>query len=174
MGSNRADAAPAVLEPTTPSTDWRRRVEQVLTMLILFMMSDALIGPLLDPNEVGAGDENPWLRAMWLPVYGLTAVLVAIHWRAVRKAWATLILVGMLMALAWASTAWSIAPDVTGRRVMALVFTSLFGVYLGARWSWRDFVTLNAVLGFLCGLYRLSHHGGSPRRERGRLARPVV
>ncbi len=149
LTSDRANVGSAALEPASPSTDWARRVEQALTILILFMMSDALIGPLLDPNQIGAGDENPWLRAMWLPIYGVTAVLVAIRWRAMRKVWLPLILVGVLMALAWASSTWSIEPDVTGRRVMALVFTSLFGIYLGARWSWRDFVTLNAVLGFL-------------------------
>ncbi len=117
-------------------------------MLILFMMSDALIAPLLDPNEVG-GEDNPVLRLMWLPIYGLTAVLAAVRWRAMAKAWLPLTLVGLLTVLAWASSIWSIAPEVTGRRVMALGFTSLFGIYLGARWSWRDFVTLNAFLGFL-------------------------
>jgi len=149
LTSGRATVGSAVLDPTSLSVDWGRRVEQALMILILFMMSDALIGPLLDPNQMGNGDDNPWLRAMWLPVYGLTAVLSALRWRAMLKAWLPLILVGLLMALAWVSSAWSIAPEVTSRRVMALVFTSLFGIYLGARWSWRDFVTLIAVLGFL-------------------------
>jgi O-antigen ligase len=140
------------LEPASPAVDWGRRLEQALTLLILFMMSDALIGPLLDPNQLGAGEDNPWLRAMWLPVYALTAVVAAVRWRDMLRAWLPLILVGPLMILAWASSTWSIAPEVTGRRVMALVFTSLFGLYLGARWSWRDFVTLNAVLGFLLAI----------------------
>ncbi len=146
-----ADAGPARLPHLSPSTPWVRRLEAALTVLILFMMSNALIGPLLDPNEAG-GDDNPWLRAMWLPVYGLVGTLAAVRWREMRRAWLPLILVGALMALAWASSAWSIAPEVTGRRVMALVFTSLFGVYLGARWSWRDFVTLMAVLGFILAI----------------------
>ncbi len=149
LSSNRAYSSSATLEPASPAVDRGRRVEQALTILILFMMSDALIGPLFDPNQAGIGDENPWLRAMWLPVYAVTAGLAAVRWRAMRRAWLPLILVGVLMVLAWASSAWSIAPEVTSRRVMALVFTSLFGIYLGARWSWRDFVTLNAVLGFL-------------------------
>jgi len=131
----------------TPSRDRGRRLEWALTLLILFMMSGALIGPLLDPNEVG-GDDNPWLRAMWLPIYALTAGLAAVRWRAMARAWGPLIAFGLLMGLAWASTLWSIEPETTSRRVLALVFTSLFGIYLGARWSWRDFVTLNAVLGF--------------------------
>jgi len=139
-GVDRAAAAPA-------KVGWRRAWEPALTLLILFMMSDALIGPLLDPNQVG-GDDNPWLRAMWLPVYALTAGLAALRWRAMARAWGAMILIGLLMGLAWVSGLWSIAPDVTGRRVMALVFTSVFGIYLGARWSWKAFVTLNAVLGF--------------------------
>ncbi len=146
-----ADAGPARLAPLSPSTPWVPRLEAALTVLILFMLSNALIGPLLDPNEAG-GDDNPWLRAMWLPVYGLVGALAAVRWREMRRAWLPLTLVGALMALAWASSAWSIAPEVTGRRVMALVFTSLFGVYLGARWSWRDFVTLMAILGFILAI----------------------
>ncbi len=149
LASDRVCAERAAREPASTAFAWGRRLEQALTILILFMMSDALIGPLLDPNEMGAGDDNPWLRAMWLPIYAITAVLAAVRWRAMRRAWLPLILVGVLMVLAWSSSAWSIAPEVTGRRVLALVFTSLFGVYLGARWSWRDFVTLNAILGLL-------------------------
>jgi O-antigen ligase len=144
-----AVAVAARQEPATLSAGLGRQIEQALTILVLFMMSDALIGPLVDPNQMGAGDDNPWLRAMWLPVYGLTVCLAAVRWRAMLKAWLPLILVALLMGLAWASSTWSIAPEVTGRRVMALVFTSLFGIYLGARWSWRDFVTLIAVLAFL-------------------------
>jgi exopolysaccharide production protein ExoQ len=127
------------------------RLEQALSIFILFMMSDALIGPLLDPTQAG-GDDNPWLRAMWLPVYGLTAGLAAYRWRAMARVWLPMILVGLLMVLAWFSSAWSIEPDVTSRRVTALVFTSLFGVYLGARWSWTEFVTLIAVLGFMLAI----------------------
>jgi O-antigen ligase len=142
-----ADPPAAERLSTSPSIAWTRLAEQALTVLILFMMSDALIGPLVDPNQAG-GDDNPWLRAMWLPVYGLTAGLAAVQWRAMLKAWLPLTLIGLLIVLAWASAAWSIAPEVTGRRAMALVFTSLFGLYFGARWSWRDVVTLIAVLGF--------------------------
>jgi O-antigen ligase len=145
--SVRQTADGATLGQTWPSAGWFLRAEQALTILILFMMSDALIGPLLDPNQAG-GDDNPWLRAMWLPVYALTAGLAAVRWRAMTKVWLPTMLVGLLVVLAWASYSWSIAPEVTGRRAMALVFTSLFGVYLGARWSWRDLVTLIAVLGF--------------------------
>ncbi len=149
LSSSRPYAGPAAeASPSSPSASWSRRVEQALTLLILFMMSDALIAPLLDPNEVG-GEDNPVLRLMWLPIYGLIAVLAAVRWRAMARAWLPLTLVGLLTVLAWASSIWSIAPEVTGRRVMALGFTSLFGIYLGARWSWRDFVTLNAVLAVL-------------------------
>ncbi len=146
-----AAAPDPALEPASPSIDWGRRTEQALNILILFMMSGALIGPLVDPNQAG-GDDNPWLRAMWLPIYGLTAGLAALRWRAMVKAWLPLTLVGLLMVLAWASSTWSIAPEVTTRRVIALAFTSLFAIYLGARWSWRELVTLVASLGFLLAI----------------------
>ncbi len=151
LHADRADVRQRVLEPTSPPIGIGRRLEQGLTMFVLFMMSNALIGPLLDPNEVG-GDDNLWLRTMWLPVYGLIACLALVRWRAMLRAWLPVILVGLLVVLAWASSIWSIAPDVTSRRVMALAFTSLFGVYLGARWPWRDFVTLNAILGFILAI----------------------
>ncbi len=151
LHANRAESRRVLLEPTSPSVGLGRRLEQALTLLTLFMMSNALIGPLLDPNEVG-GDDNPWLRTMWLPVYGLIVCLALVRWRAMLRVWLPLTLVALLVVLAWVSCIWSIAPDVTGRRVMALAFTSLFGVYMGARWSWRDFVTLIAILGFLLAI----------------------
>ncbi len=138
-------------EPRPAFAPLRVRLEGLVCILILFMLSDALIGPLFDPTQAG-GDDNPWLRAIWLPAYAVTALAAAIHWRAMLRAAVPLLLISILVALAYASALWSIAPDVTLRRSLALLFTCLFGVYFGARWPWRQFVAMIAQLSALLAL----------------------
>lgn len=112
--------------------------------LILFLMSNALLGPVFAPDQ--NPDAVPWLRTMWLPVYGLIALALASNpIRATRvavPAVMSLILVGW----AFASSRWSIHPDVTVRRSVALLFTTLFGLHLAARYGWRDLIELIAAV----------------------------
>lgn len=51
----------------------------------------------------------------------------------------------MLVGLCAASVVWSIAPDITVRRVVALMFTTFAGVALGVRWSWPRLAEVLAV-----------------------------
>ncbi len=89
--------------------------------------------------------ENPLFRLAWIPVYA--GVLLLCAWRAPRlaKAWPGALLCGALVGWAAASQHWSILPDVTHRRVIALALTTLLGVMLGALFDGRRFVELLAA-----------------------------
>ena len=98
---------------------------------------------------LGASDdpkaaETPLLRLVWLPVYA--GALGLSLWRAPRlmRAWLPAALFAVLVGWAYASQAWSIFPEVTHRRVIALALTTLLGVALGAAYDGRRLVVMLA------------------------------
>lgn len=91
------------------------------------MLTGALIGPVFSPNQ----EETPILRLVWLPVYAATLALVFMRLSYLVRAWPAWLALLSLICLAFASKYWSIAPDVTQRRVIAMAMTGIFAVYLG-------------------------------------------
>lgn len=118
--------------------------ERILAVYCFFHYSEGLWGMLLvaDPYQM---DGSPVMRMAWYPIYlfGLFGLLRAGS-GAIRAILATPLLYCVL-ALAFASTLWSLDPEVTSRRAFALAMTSLFGVYLAARYQWRELVLMMAA-----------------------------
>jgi O-antigen ligase len=83
--------------------------------------------------------------AHWLLIGFLVAV-VAAHWPAmrdaVRSAWLLLLLVG----LAYLSAFWSDAPELVLRRATTLAGTTLFAIYLAARFELARLVAMLVLL----------------------------
>jgi O-antigen ligase len=113
-----------------------RKFEAAAAVVVVLMMSNALIGPLFDPKQTG-GATIPLLREMWLPIYGVIFALAALRFRDLRRTWLPVLLLSVLLAWAFASSMWSIDPDVTTRRAFAVTVTTLFGVYLAASFGGR-------------------------------------
>jgi O-antigen ligase len=115
------------------------RVEIALAALTLLMFTEAFLPKLLaPPPEVAAADENVFLRYLWLPFYGLVIGGLFMAGRNALSAIVRSPLLMMLCAMSLLSTLWSIAPDVSIRRGVAVTATTLLGVYLAARFDWRD------------------------------------
>ncbi|GAA0771021.1 O-antigen ligase [Brevundimonas olei] len=99
-----------------------------------------------------------FLRNFYYPAYLMALVLVCMRPdRAVRGMARSPLLIALLLLTA-ATYFWSIMPDLTARRIPALLFTTLGGVALASRWSWRTLTeivagTLGAlaVISFLLG-----------------------
>lgn len=118
-------------------------VEGALAVIAVLLFSQALLGPLLvDPLKPDTAEA---LRLVWLPVYGVTLLLVAMRPLAfldtALRAW-PLVALAVLGAL---STFWSIDPDITSRRALALAMTTLFGLWLAARFDWKGLLTILAI-----------------------------
>src|SRR6185369_7966163 len=77
-------------------------------------------------------------------VYLLGAILVLTRWRRVLRAarlvWPLLLLVG----LAFLSTMWSVQPEITLRRSLTLFVSTVIAIYLGERYSIKEFARLLA------------------------------
>lgn len=118
-------------------------IEAGLALIALLLYSNALLAPLLaDPARP---DESEALRLIWPPVYALTLGLVALSpgavWRVTLRAWPLV----LLSALTLVSALWSIDPEISLRRGLGVVITLVFGLWLAARYDWRDLVRLMAL-----------------------------
>ncbi len=122
--------------------------EQAAAIGVIVMLTGALIGPVFAPLQ----QETPVLRLIWLPVYAVTIGLCC--WRADRmvKAWPALLILGLLCLHAYASKYWSIDPGVTSRRTIAMAFSSIFAIYLGATFRGSQLPRVMMWSGLLMGL----------------------
>jgi len=102
--------------------------EQAAVIGVIVMLTGALIGPVFAPLQ----QETPILRLIWLPVYAVIMGLLVMRADQVVRAWPALLILGLLIVHAYASKYWSIDPGVTGRRTIAMAFSSIFAIYLGA------------------------------------------
>ncbi|MDV6330556.1 O-antigen ligase [Asticcacaulis sp. 201] len=126
---------------------WLIYAELGLTVFCILMFSNALIGPVFAPQNDLTGvseSDSAILRVMWLPVYAVTVALIAIRVTRLMRILPGLFMTGLLVGLCFASNYWSIAPDITIRRTIALAFTTLFGLYLASRWRGEDLVQIVA------------------------------
>lgn len=146
--SSLKDARPKLrTEAAAGPTQWIMYAEVALTIFCLLMFSNALIGPLFAPQTLDAAaaeSDSAILRVMWLPVYAVTLLLIGFRVTRLMRILPALFMTGLLVGLCFASSYWSIAPDITTRRTIAVAVTSLFGLYLAARYKGEDLVQIIA------------------------------
>ncbi|HYE42400.1 MAG TPA: O-antigen ligase [Caulobacteraceae bacterium] len=117
-----ANAEPVVADVVPAPWEW------VASIVVIVMMTGALIGPILAPDQ----GESPALRLIWYPAYAAILVLAIRRAPSIARLWPALLVVGAISFLCWVSSLWSIFPEVTIRRWIAVTISMLFGVYLAA------------------------------------------
>lgn len=120
------------------------RFEGVAVGLVLFMMSGALLAPLLSPDQMP--DTVPILRTLWLPTFALIVMLVARRPLLIARVAAPAALAFAMVGWTFLSARWSIQPDVSFRRAVALAFATLFALHLAARYDWKTLLESFAAL----------------------------
>lgn len=133
------DAQPQAQPDSLP-----RKLEALACGFVLFMLSNALIGPLVDPLQAG-GEDMPLLRLMWLPVYALILGLAV--WRAPRvmRFWFPAVMLSLMIFWVFASASWSMDPGTTNRRALAAAFTTLFGLYFASSFDGKRMAEIIAT-----------------------------
>jgi O-antigen ligase len=106
------------------------------SVLLVLVYSQAWVAPLMGEGPA-ATETSALIRGLFYPAYAAALALAALNVRAVVEAFVRAPLLLLLLLLAVASTVWSIDPDVTVRRVVALGLTTLSGVVIATRFSWR-------------------------------------
>jgi len=115
----------SVAEPNPALWEW------IACIVVVIMMTGALISPLFAPEP---GVETPELRLIWLPVYAVIFGLAVRRAGAIAQLWPAALLVASLVGLAFISSRWSLEPDTTVRRSIALAMSMVFALYLASAW----------------------------------------
>ncbi len=114
-----------------------------LSLLILITYSQTWL--TLFFGETVDQSSSSLVRDVYFPAYGAAAIMLAFNlnhsFRAMPRQ-PFLILILMIVGL---SSLWSVAPDQTARRIVAIVFTTLGGFVIGARYRWRQMAEVLAI-----------------------------
>lgn len=118
--------------------------ERSFVVLVLLLSTGAFLNLRGRQNAADPDAGSFGMQALWSIIYLLTLVLLLKYsnrfWARLKtELWLTLI-----VALALCSTIWSGMPMLTLRRGIALVTTTLFGVYLADRYTLRQQLRLFA------------------------------
>ena len=118
-------------------------LELVIILLALLLYSHGLLGVLFVPPDAPQGPV--WMRLLYYPFYLATIFMVlARPWSSINALTrSVLLLLPVLMALV--SVQWSIMPEATFRRAVALLMTTVFAIYLASRYDWADFIEVLAT-----------------------------
>ncbi|MFN3514696.1 MAG: O-antigen ligase family protein [Phenylobacterium sp.] len=110
--------------------------------LVFLIYSQFWVFPIL--GEDGDPAASGLVRNLYLPAYAAALFLFALSpWEVVRATLRQPFLILLLLICA-ASITWSIAPDQSFRRVIALGFTCLGAIVLAVRYSWAELAELLA------------------------------
>jgi exopolysaccharide production protein ExoQ len=119
--------------------------EALFVIVAIFLLAGAAVPLLLRESAEVAVDLNeghPLLRNLYFLIYAVMLVFAVLRWKSFLRVVARDPLVVALVGVALLSVTWSIAPDITLRRGVALGLTTAFGWYLAARYSLRDVLRL--------------------------------
>ncbi len=120
--------------------------EKAFVIFALLLFTDAFIS-LLRRQEgfvLDSTDGDPVMQIFLFGVYIVTLFLILLRWKNVVHLAIAEPLLMVLVAIALVSVLWSVAPMVTLRRSVALIGTTLFGVYLAMRYSLKEQLQLLA------------------------------
>ena len=142
---------------SAPETKPVSAVEFALLVAILLVFSEGILPRLLSGDATSDG--SALLRYLWLPIYAVAFAGIIWQAKAVLQACLRLPFLMALIGVCAVSFAWSIDPSLTQRRSLAIVMTTVAGLYLGTRYSWRTMLRalalvwlILAIASFLAGL----------------------
>jgi exopolysaccharide production protein ExoQ len=124
-------------------------IEKLFAVLSLFFSTTAVVPVLLDSEDVAVNTPDPYSPLIFMGIYAVTLVLIGFQWKSFQRVVSYDIWIWLLVGIAIASMLWTVAPDITTRRSILLLGTSLFGTYLAIRFSLREQLQLLACA---CGL----------------------
>jgi O-antigen ligase len=134
-------AAPARAEPYAPPTALGFAAPLAVAMLLIY--SAAWVLPLAGDAPTAA--QGGLIRTLYMPAYVLGfGVFAMAPMRSLEAAVRQPFLIA-LMAVAVASVFWSIAPDQSARRVVAVLCTTAGGLILAGRFGWAALAEVAAA-----------------------------
>lgn len=106
---------------------------------------------LYDP-DAGASTGTLYANLIWAAIYLTSAFLIKANWQQFRPLISRLRVLILLHVFVFASILWSDAPSLTFVRSGAIAGTTLFGLYLGGRFSLKKQVEILGSVFLLSGV----------------------
>jgi exopolysaccharide production protein ExoQ len=131
-----------------PAAQWPFFVRAIEVLLAIFCLSIFSEGfaKLIDPSVTSFNPDGSALgRALFFPAYVVGIIGLAANWERALAAAIRMPFLCAIIALVFASTFWSVMPDLTIRRAVALLMTTFFAIYLAVRFEWRRLVEIIAA-----------------------------
>ncbi|MEH2058674.1 MAG: O-antigen ligase [Nostoc sp.] len=120
--------------------------EQILTFTCLMLYSGTPLDPFLtDGFTVKEGDRTIF-RLLYTLTYIVSLSLIALRWKKANYVFSKDKFIWALIGVCALSSFWSSDPDITVRRVIALLGTSIFGLYLASRYTLKEQLKLCAYM----------------------------
>ena len=118
-------------------TKFKDAIERIFVFIVLQLFSGAIIQVISKVSGVAVDSVSgdPKMQILWSGIYLITFLLTFRQWKQFIHVALRNKLLLLLIGIALVSFLWSAAPQVTLRRSVALVGTTLFGVYLATRYS---------------------------------------
>jgi O-antigen ligase len=125
----------APVRPRAARRNWTETLAFAGAVFLILTYSQGWILPLTGGGADETADSG-LIRTLYLPAYAVGIFLMALTpWSLLRGLIRQPFLIALL-GIATFSMFWSVAPDQTSRRIFALLFTTLGGAALAARYSW--------------------------------------
>jgi exopolysaccharide production protein ExoQ len=122
----------------------QRLAEKIFVVISLLLSTSALIPILLENKDGSTATQDPYTPLLFIGIYGITSLLLIAQHKTFLRVAQKDILIWLLIGIALASVLWTVAPDITPRRSFLLLGTTLFGIYLAMRYSFREQLELLA------------------------------
>lgn len=140
--------------------NWLEKFEKVLSIWALMYHTNTFVfvftGTLfIDGGEKGRElpESNLALFLVQWSMYFMFLLLGCLRWKQFLKALTKRKLIWIVVILTFVSMGWSIVPDITFRRSMMLLMTTLVGMYIAFRFTVREQLYIVAwAMGLLGGL----------------------
>lgn len=114
-----------------------------MSVFMLLIFSQGWIMPIF--GETFDAAASGIVRNAYLPAYGAAIVLMAMNLGEVVKGTLRQPFLVLIMLVVAASMLWSLAPDATMRRMIAVYATTLGGIVIAARYRWATLAEVMAT-----------------------------
>ncbi|HEY9770744.1 MAG TPA: hypothetical protein V6C71_20020 [Coleofasciculaceae cyanobacterium] len=116
-----------------------RSLENVFSIVSLLLFSQGFYPIILGSGSSEEADiDSPLLRLIFILIYFVTIGLLTFRWQRSLAFLRTNLWLLFLIGLAIASISWSSIPAISFRKVIALLGTTFFGIYLGSRYTFEQ------------------------------------
>jgi exopolysaccharide production protein ExoQ len=116
-----------------------RSFENIFAVISLILFSQGFFPIIIGGDNFEGGDiDSPLLRIIFLLIYFITIFLLTFRWQRTLAFLGTNLWLLFLIVLAIVSVSWSSIPNIAFRKMIALIGTTSFGIYIASSYSFKE------------------------------------